>query len=134
MGFVTRGKGVAVHSRFCPNVRNLLYHPEREIEVRWASGGGADAASPTRVDVAMVFTHRPDMLELISNAVTSEGSKILSCQLRTDHDDTGFAAISIAVRDAAQFSRILDRLQCLDGMLQVERRVVSSRAGPRAAP
>jgi len=134
VGFVTRGKGVAVHSRFCPNVRNLLYHPEREIEVRWASGGGADAASPTRVDVAMVFTNRPDMLELISSAVSSEGSKILTCQLRTDHDDTGFAAISIAVRDAVQFGRIFDRLQGLDGMLQVERRVVSSRAGPRAVP
>ena len=37
VGYVTRGKGVAVHSRSCPNVKNLLYHPEREIDVRWAT-------------------------------------------------------------------------------------------------
>ena len=36
VGYVTRGKGVAVHSRNCPNVHNLLYEPERRIAVEWA--------------------------------------------------------------------------------------------------
>src|SRR4029077_4932075 len=35
VGYVTRGRGVSVHSVDCPNVRNLLYNPEREIEVEW---------------------------------------------------------------------------------------------------
>jgi GTP pyrophosphokinase len=113
---------VAVHSRSCPNVRNLLYHPEREIEVRWASDAASETSTPARVEVDMVFRNRDDMLELISQAVSAEGSKILSCQLRTEHDDTGFAAITIAVRDARQFSRIMNKLQALSGMLQVERR------------
>src|SRR5262249_31045518 len=37
VGYVTRGKGVAVHSRVCPNVENLLYEPERRIAVEWTS-------------------------------------------------------------------------------------------------
>jgi GTP pyrophosphokinase len=86
VGFVTRGKGVAVHSRSCPNVRNLLYHPER------------------------------------SQAISTEGSDILSCRLRTDPNDTGFAAMTIVVHDKAQLTRILSRLQNLKGMLRVERR------------
>jgi GTP pyrophosphokinase len=122
VGYVTRGKGVAVHSRACSNVKNLLYHPEREIDVRWASDAGAGGISPSRVDVEMVFQSQSDMLEQISQTVTAEGSKILGCQLRTEHDDTGFAAITIAVRDAPQFSRILGRLEALKGMIQVERR------------
>ncbi len=36
VGYVTRGRGISVHSVDCPNVRNLLYNPEREIEVAWA--------------------------------------------------------------------------------------------------
>ena len=36
VGYVTRGKGVAVHSINCPNVTNLLYEPERRIDVLWA--------------------------------------------------------------------------------------------------
>jgi GTP pyrophosphokinase len=118
---VTRGKGVAVHSRSCPNVKRLLYHPEREIEVRWAGKVASEGVTPSRVDVDMVFRNRSDMLELISHAVTAEGSQILNCQLRTDRGDTGFAAITIAVRDAPQFARIVDKLQALSGMLQVER-------------
>ena len=49
VGYVTRGRGISVHSEDCANVRNLLYHPEREIDVAWAdcvrprlSGGAAD--------------------------------------------------------------------------------------------
>src|SRR5436305_4598285 len=41
VGYVTRGKGVAVHSVNCHNVLNLLYEPERRIEVEWANEQGA---------------------------------------------------------------------------------------------
>jgi GTP pyrophosphokinase len=122
VGYVTRGKGVAVHSRSCPNVKNLLYHPEREIEVRWTSDAGDSRATPARVDVDMVFRDRLGMLASISQTISSEGSDILSCQLRTKQNDTGFAAMTIAVRDAPQLARIMNRLQSLSGMLQVERR------------
>jgi GTP pyrophosphokinase len=122
VGFVTRGKGVAVHSRSCPNVRNLLYHPEREIEVQWAPSAATAAAPTSQVDVDMSFDDSSGMLALISQAISSEGSDILSCRLRTEPNDTGFAAMTIVVHDAAQLSRILNRLQDLKGMLRVERR------------
>jgi GTP pyrophosphokinase len=122
VGFVTRGKGVAVHSRTCPNVRNLLYHPEREIEVRWAASAATSKTPTSQVDVDMAFDDRSGMLASISQAISSEGSDILSCRLRTEPNDTGFAAMTIVVRDAAQLTRILDRLQELKGVLRVERR------------
>ncbi|HSL19870.1 MAG TPA: bifunctional (p)ppGpp synthetase/guanosine-3',5'-bis(diphosphate) 3'-pyrophosphohydrolase [Methylomirabilota bacterium] len=122
VGYVTRGKGVAVHSRSCPNVKNLMYHPEREIEVRWASDAASGGASPKQVEVDMVFDDRSGMLASISQIIASEGSDILSCQLRTEHNETGFAAMTIEVRDAAQLERILERLTALAGMRQVDRR------------
>ena len=36
VGYITRGKGVAVHSRVCPNVQSLMHDAERKIEVEWA--------------------------------------------------------------------------------------------------
>ena len=60
VGFVTRGKGVAVHSRSCPNVKNLMYHPEREIDVRWASNAASSGASPNQVELDMVFDDRSE--------------------------------------------------------------------------
>jgi GTP pyrophosphokinase len=122
VGFVTRGKGVAVHARNCPNVKNLFYHPEREIEVRWAPSAATSRAPASRVDVDVAFDDSSGMLAMISEAVSSEGSDILNCRLRTEPNDTGFAAMTIAVHDASQLARILSRLQGLKGMLRVERR------------
>src|SRR5262249_44047776 len=39
VGYITRGKGVSVHAQSCPNVRNLVYDPERRIPVEWERGG-----------------------------------------------------------------------------------------------
>lgn len=122
VGFVTRGKGVAVHSHTCANVKNLLYHPEREIEVRWATEAGGNGKRHARVDVDMVFHDQSGMLASISQAISSEGSDILSCQLRTESDETGVAAMTISVRDASQLTKILERLESLNGMIQVDRR------------
>ena len=41
VGYITRGKGVSVHSAACPNVVNLLYDPERRIDVEWDKGTDA---------------------------------------------------------------------------------------------
>ena len=46
VGYITRGKGVSVHSAACPNVMNLLYDPERRIDVEWDKGTDALAATP----------------------------------------------------------------------------------------
>ena len=55
VGYITRGKGVSVHSQTCPNVVNLMYDPERRIAVEWerGSGGGLRGArSPSRSRIA----------------------------------------------------------------------------------
>jgi (p)ppGpp synthase/HD superfamily hydrolase len=69
------------------------------------------------------------MLASISHVISSEGGDILTCQLRSEPNDTGFAALTILVRDAAQLSRVMTRLQALKGMVRVERRGAAG-AGP----
>src|SRR5438477_3241017 len=49
VGYVTRGKGVAVHSVNCPNVLNLMYEPERRIDVEWGKEEGAPSAFPIKL-------------------------------------------------------------------------------------
>jgi len=120
VGYVTRGRGVAVHSASCPNVLKLLYHPDREIAVCW-SDEGDDGSS--EVALNMVFRDEENMLASISSAISSEGSGIVSCDLKTDHERaTGCAAMTIRVRDAEQLKRIMERLDGLRGMIEVARR------------
>ena len=59
VGYITRGKGVSVHSASCPNVVNLLYDPERRIDVEWDKGGDA---APYTVRLTMQVEDRKGML------------------------------------------------------------------------
>ena len=47
IGYITRGRGVAVHTRTCPNVQNLLYQTERRIAVEWGTPGEAKLPRPS---------------------------------------------------------------------------------------
>src|SRR5205814_8088011 len=51
VGYVTRGKGVAVHAANCSNVVALMYEPERKIEVEWARDDGTPSAYPVKLTV-----------------------------------------------------------------------------------
>src|SRR6201981_1464714 len=51
VGYITRGKGVAVHSIQCPNVTNLMYEPERRIDVEWARDDSTPTAYPVKLTV-----------------------------------------------------------------------------------
>ncbi|MEN8164727.1 MAG: bifunctional (p)ppGpp synthetase/guanosine-3',5'-bis(diphosphate) 3'-pyrophosphohydrolase [Acidobacteriota bacterium] len=123
VGFVTRGKGVAVHARSCPNVKNLLYHPEREIPVRWSRGSGGGDGQGSQVGLDMVFLNDPAMLTSISQAISAEGAGIVSCHLQTEQvEERGSASITVMVDDADHLRRVIDRLLSLKGMHEVERR------------
>src|SRR6185369_13607180 len=41
LGYITRGKGVSVHSVHCPNLGSLMFDPERRIDVSWDDGDDA---------------------------------------------------------------------------------------------
>src|SRR5207248_5484619 len=64
VGYITRGKGVSVHSMTCPNVVNLMYDPERRIEVEWDKG--ADAAARYTVKLTMEVEDRKGVLAAVS--------------------------------------------------------------------
>ncbi len=130
VGYVTRGKGVAVHSRSCPNVQKLLYHPEREIEVRWADSTRSDRSLRTRIELDMRFRDRAGLLAAISQVVAHEGSNILSCNLHTGDGNLGTVTMTVEVRDKDHLNRIMEKLRGVEGMVDVERRGPFRRAAP----
>src|SRR6185312_12065063 len=59
VGYITRGKGVSVHSASCPNVVNLLYDPDRRIDVEWDKGSDP---SPYTVRLSIEVEDRKGIL------------------------------------------------------------------------
>ncbi|MCY3969156.1 MAG: bifunctional (p)ppGpp synthetase/guanosine-3',5'-bis(diphosphate) 3'-pyrophosphohydrolase [Acidobacteria bacterium] len=117
IGFVTRGRGVSVHSVDCPNVRNLLYHPEREIRVEWARRNDAMFA----VSLVIETRDRPGVLARVTEAIAKQGSNIRHIE---SHDrGAGEASIDVVVdvRNRKHLNRLQQSLEELSAVRTVKR-------------
>jgi len=118
VGYVTRGKGVAVHSKMCPNVQNLMYDVERKIEVEWVRT--AEDAFPVRV---VVHTDdRPGMLSQLTALLSDENTNIRSLQAKAELDqDGGVVEMTVDVRDKKQLEKLVAAMRRISGVRDVER-------------
>ena len=84
VGYITRGKGVSVHSAACPNVVNLLYDPERRIDVEWDKG--TDAA-PYTVRLSIQVEDRKGILADVSSKIAGINTNIRNVEATVDRSD-----------------------------------------------
>jgi GTP pyrophosphokinase len=127
VGYVTRGRGVSVHSVDCPNVQNLLYHPEREIAVEW--GGRRERQDSYRIALTVETEDRPGILARLADAIASQESNISQMEAETPGNGRGLIDVTVQVRDRKHLERILNRLRGLPGVLRVDRRMSGAPAG-----
>jgi len=120
VGYVTRGKGIAVHSTNCTNVQNLLYEVERKIDVEWAR-----AVSETfSVKVAVHTDDRPGILNQLTSLLFAEECNISSLEARGDSDRVGGGALvdmTVDIRDKKQLERVVNAMRRISGVRDVER-------------
>jgi GTP pyrophosphokinase len=119
IGYVTRGKGVSVHALSCPNVLNLLYHPERRIEVEWDKA--ADAAARYAVRLTMQVEDRKGILADVSSRIADTNSNITNVEARTDEAQRGRIDMTVEIKDLKHLQRVIKSLRGVDGVLDVER-------------
>lgn len=121
VGYITRGKGVAVHSLSCSNVQNLLYEVERKIDVEWAKS----ATESFDVQISIATDDRPGMLAQFTQVLFSENSNIRNLEARGDTERDGEGAVvdmKIEVRDKRQLEKILSALRRIPGVRDIERK------------
>ncbi len=117
VGYITRGKGVAVHAAHCPNVRRLLFAAEREVEVAWEGETGSYS-----VPVHVSFEDRTGMLAAISKVVADQGANVRSCHLATHDESFGTIDLIIEVRGREHLERVVASLRSVAGVTRVTNR------------
>jgi guanosine-3',5'-bis(diphosphate) 3'-pyrophosphohydrolase len=117
VGYVTRGRGIAVHSKICPNVENLLYEAERRIPVEWA--GSTQATFPVRL---RIFTEdRPGMLAGITGVISETGANIRTFESGGEDNTRARIEVALDVRDRKQLEQILAGIKRIPGVFDIER-------------
>jgi GTP diphosphokinase / guanosine-3',5'-bis(diphosphate) 3'-diphosphatase len=119
VGYITRGKGVSVHSALCPNVVNLMYDPERRIEVEWDSG--TDSASYT-VGLTMHVEDRKGMLAELSARVADINTNIITLEAAagSDHHHARIN-MTVEIQDLKHLEKVIKSLRKVAGVIDVER-------------
>jgi GTP pyrophosphokinase len=127
VGYITRGKGVSVHSATCPNVVNLLYDPERKIEVEWDKSSGTEAAAPYTVKLTMEVEDRKGVLAAVSAKIADINTNIKNMEARTgDENQHARIDVTVEISDVQHLDRVIKSLRSVHGVLDVER---TGRAG-----
>jgi GTP pyrophosphokinase len=115
IGFITRGRGVTVHTRDCQKALDL--DPDRRVEVSW--DGKAKAKRP--VSIQVVCADKPGLLAVISQSFSDAGLNISQAHCRATDDNRAINTFSFSVQDLDQLKTIIRSIQKLSGVYSVER-------------
>ena len=122
IGYVTRGKGVAVHARSCPNVQNLLYESDRRIAVEWSRVGDQSAGRPQRypVKITIFCDDRTGMLKELTAVISDDNTNIRGVDIR---QEDGEAVIDFVVEaeDLHHLNRMVLGIRRVAGVRAVQR-------------
>jgi guanosine-3',5'-bis(diphosphate) 3'-pyrophosphohydrolase len=119
VGYITRGKGVSVHAATCPNVLNLMFDPERRIDVEWDTTTSDQA--PYTVRLTMQVEDRKGMLAEISAKVSDINTNITNMEARTGDDQQARIDMTVEISDLKHLERVIKSIKGVQGVLGVER-------------
>jgi GTP pyrophosphokinase len=115
VGFITRGRGITVHTLACEKV--LSTDPDRRVEVSWDVQG--DFRRP--VTVRVLTADRPGLLAEMSATFSGKGVNISQANCRSTGDDRAVATIEVSISDVRQLNECLAIIERISGVYSVER-------------
>jgi len=116
VGFITRGRGVTVHSANCLNVASAIDHPERRLAVEW------DVTSDQVFLVRLVLglENRKNLLRDVTQAISETETNICSASVDGDKS-TGTGHFVIQVKNLRHLNEVVRKIRGVPGVLSVER-------------
>jgi len=118
VGYITRGKGVSVHSATCSNVVNLLYDPERKIDVEWDKGSDS---LPYTVRLSLQVEDRKGILADVTSKIAGINTNIRNVEATSEADRQGRIDMTVEISDVKHLQKVIKSLRSVEGVVDVER-------------
>ncbi len=117
LGYITRGRGLTIHSVDCPNLEALDYDRERLVEVEW------DTATPGHhaVKVAVIAEDKTGVLANVSSAIAECKANISRAEIITREDRKAELDFIVEIADTAHLNRVLKTIERIDGVITARR-------------
>ncbi|MGI6445185.1 MAG: RelA/SpoT family protein [Candidatus Ozemobacteraceae bacterium] len=124
IGYITRGRGVTVHKKDCPNTKSLASDSEnRIIDVRWDLGITDEilGAGSYMVKIRVETTDRRGMLNSVTSVIANQGLNIISASAKTTKERTGILEFTIEVGNSEVLNELLRLILRLTGVTKAYR-------------
>jgi len=115
VGYITRGKGVAVHAKRCANVANLLYEADRKIDVQWTDSGDDSYA----VKLSISVDDRRGMLAEITSTISDIKTNIKNIEAQSFDDHQGMIHVTIEISDLKHLERAVNSIKKIKGVNEI---------------
>ena len=117
LGFITRGRGVSIHTVDCPNAGELTFDKERLIEVTWGDFQlGAHA-----VKISVKTQDKAGLLASVSSSISATEANITHAEAITGEDKQATLNFTIDIKDIDHLNKVIKNISAINGVLDVKR-------------
>lgn len=118
VGYITRGRGVSIHRRGCPNLQSLIDNDEeRIIEVNWDQKRSESYV----VDLNIEAVDKSALLNDVTRLIKNEQIKLLSVNARADKYGKAYINLSVELSSIEHMKDIMNKIKDISGVLSVHR-------------
>jgi len=118
LGFITRGRGVSVHTVDCPNAGELTFDKERLIEVSW---GDFQLGAHATVKISVRTQDKPGLLASVSSSISATEANITHAEAITGEDKQATLNFTIDIKDIDHLNKVIKNISSINGVLDVKR-------------
>jgi GTP pyrophosphokinase len=121
VGYITRGRGVSVHRRSCPNVQSLGDESSREVEVNWDEGVIRNKDATFLAEIEIQSHDQPNVLARVTNVISNFKINIYTANARVARNGVGVLTYTLEIRNALQLKNLMEGILHLPEIQEVYR-------------
>ena len=117
IGFITRGRGVSVHTADCPNVGELTFDKDRLVEVSW----GDFHTIAHAVKISVRTKDKPGLLASVSSSISALEANITHAEATTDENKEATLNFTMDIKDVEHLNKVIKNIEGIKGVIDVKR-------------
>ena len=116
-GFVTRGRGISIHTVYCSTLETHAIDVDRLVDVEWTGDGEATYA----VKVQVLTIDKRGLLAELSAVLSTNNVNINHLDASTTHEKQALFNFILDIREKSQFDMIIRKMSQIQGVIDVKR-------------
>ena len=119
IGYITKGRGVSVHRKDCPNVADLLKEQNRIIDVKWYND---EKKSSYTVEIEIFANDRNGLLGDIVQKLNDSKVRLISVNAKATKERIAITEVTLEVDSVESLNKVIRELRKIDSVYEVSRK------------